>query len=323
MMSGVKALLLHYMSGDVSATKLAECSAILQRFVACERFGESIAGISQSEYTRISIIMPSYNQAGFIERSILSVLNQNYPNLQFIIMDGGSTDGTVEVIRKYDRRLVWRSEPDRGQSDAINKCLAIVDGELVGWLNSDDVYFPGALLLINKFARRRPGAVLYSGIVAMINRDDHLLRIPRLSRPTMRSMLFEGFSMLSQGVFWRREAQSRAGFFDVDLHYAMDFDFWMKLLAHGDAEFLPEILGGFRIYGTSKTSSAPERGYAEVRAIRNRYGVDDTTARWRLRRNLLFLWKVVRRRFAIEPHDAMMAELRCEGILEETRMPQS
>jgi Glycosyl transferase family 2 len=314
MKSRIKSALLKYMSGDPGvggpSSKLQKCTAVLQEFVSGAHFDDSIGHATDSAYSRISIVMPCYNQVPFIERSILSVLNQNYPYLQFIIMDGGSTDGTLDVIRKYEKYLFWRSEPDRGQSDAINKAIIIADGELVGWLNSDDVYFPGALSLINKVAREHPRAVLYSGTVAMIDRDDRLIRVPRLSRPTMRGLLFEGFSMHSQGVFWRREVQSRAGLYDVDLHYAMDFDFWLKLLTHGDSEFLPELVGGFRVYEGTKTSSAPGLGHAEVRAIRKMYGVDDTTASWRLRRNLLFVSKVLQRPFATKPRGAMIAEQR-------------
>jgi glycosyltransferase involved in cell wall biosynthesis len=307
-----KSVLLKLLSGGAGLprSQLEQYTAILQRSVAGSSFDAMTTNVNENLFTRISVVMPSYNQVEFIERSILSVLNQNYPNLQFVIMDGGSKDGTVNIIRKYERDLVWRSEPDNGQSDAINKALAVADGELVGWLNSDDVYFPGALSLINKAAWRHPRAVLYSGMVAMIDRSDRVIRVPRLSRPTIGGLLFEGFPMHSQGVFWRRAVQSQVGLYDIDLHYAMDFDFWLKLLTQGDAEFLPAILGGFRIYEGTKTSSAPERGHAEVRAIRKRYGVDDTTVCWRMRRNLLFVWKALRRSFATKLDGAMLAKHR-------------
>jgi glycosyltransferase involved in cell wall biosynthesis len=217
-------------------------------------------------------------------------------------MDGGSTDGTLDVIRKYEKHLFWRSEPDRGQSDAINKALSIADGELVGWLNSDDVYFPGALHRIHKTALRRPRADLYSGSVAVIDPDDRLIRVPRYRRPSVRGLLFSGFSMQSQGVFWRREVQSRAGLYDVELHYAMDVDFWCKVLSQGRAECVSELVGGFRVYEGSKTSSAPNRGHAEVTAIRKKYGVDDTTAKWRFVRNTLFLTVLIKEAFSIRRH---------------------
>jgi glycosyltransferase involved in cell wall biosynthesis len=301
----IKSLLLNYMSGapgvGLPMPKLQQCSAVLHEFVAGARFDDSIVCARDSAYTRISIVMPSYNQVHFIERSILSVLNQNYPHLQFIIMDGGSTDGTLDVIRKYEKHLCWRSEPDRGQSDALNKALMLADGELVGWLNSDDVYFPGVLYRMHELSHQTPEAVLYTGSVARIDADDRLIRVPRHVPPSVRSLLF-GFPMQSQGVFWRREVQSHAGLYDTGLHYAMDFDFWLKVLTLGRAEYIPELVGGFRTYEGTKTSEAPERGQAEVRAVRMKYGTDDATARWRIRRNIMVLSDLFLRIFVIRRH---------------------
>ena len=266
---------------------MKQCTAILQDFVAGLRFDDATLHANDGSYTRISIVMPSYNQAAFIERSILSVLNQNYPNLQFIIMDGGSTDGTVDIIRKYGRYLSWRSEPDRGQSDAINKAIALADGELLGWLNSDDVYFPGALRRMHEIARKRPQAVLYSGTVVTIDRNDRTVRIAKFIRPNVLRLLYEGVVMSSQGVFWRRAVQSFVGPYDPDLHHAMDMEFWIRVLAKGRAEFLPQIVGGFRVYEGTKTSVAGERGCIEAREIRMKYGVDQSTIGWTLMRAFL------------------------------------
>jgi len=250
-------------------------------------------------------VMPSYNQVTFIERSILSVLNQNYPNLQFIIMDGGSTDGTVEIIRKYERYLTWRSERDRGQADALNKALQLADGELVGWQNSDDVYFPGAFQRMHELSRRRPRAVLYNGTVVKIDSDDRITYISKYIRPSRLRLLYEGFIMSSQGVFWRRDIQSSVGFYNPDLYIAMDVDFWLRVLEVGTAEFLPQIIGGFRAHEGTKTSSFAERGRAEIRQIRMKYGVDDQSRSWKvmragLRTSRLICWALnTRRRCAI------------------------
>ncbi len=271
-------------SKDDPASQAGQNATVLQEFVAGPHFDHVSGLINEGSYTRISIVMPAYNQAQFIERSILSVLNQNYPNLQFIIMDGGSTDGTLDILRKYGARLTWRSEPDRGQSDAINKALSFADGEIVGWLNSDDVYFPGALYRMHQVARERPKAVLYSGTVAIIDRDDRIDHIAKFICPSARRLLYEGLAMSSQGVFWRREVQPLARQYDPNLHHAMDVDFWLKVLAKGDAEFVPELIGGFRVYEGTKTSATGERGLTELNAIRKEYGVDDQTMRWKLMR---------------------------------------
>jgi glycosyltransferase involved in cell wall biosynthesis len=302
----IQSLLHDYLPGTsrvvLSSTQLVQCSTRLQQFVAAAAFDDSTIRSNNPEYTRISIVMPAYNQVHFIERSILSVLNQNYPNLQFIIMDGGSTDGTVEIIRKYEKYLTWRSEPDRGQSDAINKALMLADGELIGWQNSDDVYFPGALHRIHEVSRKCPRAVLYSGTVATIDSSDRLLRVSKFIRPTSLWLLHEGFPMSSQGVFWRREVQSIVGVYDPALHYGMDADFWLRVLAKGTAEFLPEMVGGFRVYEGTKTSTAgASKGMAEMSDIRKKYGVDDQTARWKivrvaLRISRLIKWMLVTRR---------------------------
>ena len=253
--------------------------------------------------------MPAYNQVRFIERSILSVLNQNYPNLDFIIMDGGSTDGTLDVIRKYEKHLSWRSEADQGQSDAINKALIHADGELVGWLNSDDVYFPGAFYRVHEAARRRPRSVLYSGTVAIIDRDDRVVRIAKFIRPNILRLLYEGFVMSSQGVFWRRKMQPPVRPYDIHLHHAMDVAFWLELLAQGEAGFLPELIGGFRVYEGTKTSATGERGLAEMSAIRRQYGVNDQAVRWKLIRLGLRISRLLQWTIATRHHcDILAAE---------------
>jgi glycosyltransferase involved in cell wall biosynthesis len=278
---------------DLPASRLEHITAALQQFVAGPRFDKGIEKVKDNAYTRISIVMPSYNQVHFIERSILSVLNQKYSNLQFIIVDGGSTDGTLDVIRKYERNLSWHSGPDQGQSDAINKALSLADGEIVGWLNSDDVYFPGAFLRMHELARKRPAAVLYSGTVALIDANDHIRRMAKFIRPSMLRLLHEGFVMSSQGVFWRREVQPRVGLYDLNLHHAMDMDFWLRVLAEGRAEFVPQLVGAFRIHEGTKTSVAGYRGRSETSAIRKKYNVDDRTGKWRLIRTGLRISRVV------------------------------
>jgi glycosyltransferase involved in cell wall biosynthesis len=269
------------------APELNRWTKSLRAFVAMPYFDLAIPRARELAYPRISIVMPSFNQAAYIERSILSVLNQNDPNLQFIVIDGGSTDGTVEILRKYEAHLIWRSEPDRGQSDALNKGLALANGEIAGWQNSDDVYFPGALRQVRLAAARAPRAVLYSGTVASVDETDRVYRISKFIRPTALRLLHEGFVLSSQGVFWRREIEARVGRFDVDLHHGMDADFWLRVLPLGEAVFMPGLIGGFRVYPGTKTSAMGDRGTAEMHAIRMKYGVDDHTIGWELLRGAL------------------------------------
>jgi glycosyltransferase involved in cell wall biosynthesis len=307
----VKQFFLDYMSGipgrSIPKSQVESCTAGLRQFLAGPTFEDEIARARDHRFTRITIVMPSYNKARFIERSILSVLNQNYPNLQFIIMDGGSTDGTLDVIRKYEKYLLWRSEPDRGQSDAINKGLIMADGEIVGWQNSDDVYFPGVFHRIHTIARKRRRVAVFSGSVAQIDSTDRLMRVPRYVKPTRSLLLYGAFPMESQGVFWRRELEPEPILCDPDLHYKMDFDLWLKLLAHGDAEFLPELVGGFRFYEGTKTASAPERLNAESEVVMKKYGIDPATTKWRVMRGTWFVSNLIQRTFVTRRHCVLIS----------------
>ena len=136
-------------------------------------------------YPEISVITPSFNQGGFLERTIKSVLDQNYPNLQYLIIDGGSTDDSVSIIKTYESKLAyWVSEPDRGQADAINKGLRRATGEWVAWQNSDDIYYPGVFHQLTKTAELRPEVDLIIGNLMLIDAADHPLRDLHYVRPT-------------------------------------------------------------------------------------------------------------------------------------------
>lgn len=293
----LKTTLLDFMAGKpdlgMKQSDADRLSSNLAAQVGAARFGDGTTLRADPAFPRISVVMPSYNQAGFLERAILSVLNQSYPNLQFIVMDGGSSDGTVAILRKYDRYLAWQSEPDRGQTHALNKAIRIADGELIGWLNSDDVYFQGALRNVHEAARQNPEAVLYSGLSAIIDEHDRVLQVPRIGQPSLRNLLHAGFGMASQAVFWRREIGGPPVLLDENLHFAMDLDLWLKLLGRGRGVFLPHLLGALRFYRGTKTAEHPECGFDEVHSLRKRYGVDDSTVGWRVRRNLLFACSVI------------------------------
>ena len=141
-------------------------------------------------YPKISVVTPSFNQAAYLERTILSVLDQDYPNIEYIIIDGGSTDGSVDIIRQYAHRLThWVSEPDRGQAHAINKGLQQATGKWVAWQNSDDFFYPGTFLQLAQMAAIEPDADLIIGNMNLIDKDDMLLRDIKYVRPTYLSML--------------------------------------------------------------------------------------------------------------------------------------
>jgi hypothetical protein len=239
---------------------------------------------------KFSIIIPSFNQAAFIERTLLSVINQNYPSMEIIVIDGGSTDGTLDVIKRYESDIAyWVSEPDRGQAAALNKGLRVARGELIGWQNSDDVYFPGALSRVAEIADSQSYAVLYSGVVASIDASDHVLGVSKFIRPTRRRLLHEGFILSSQGVFWRRESGL---WFDETQSHAMDYELWLRLLLTESAAFVPAILGAFRSHEGTKTDLWGAKGTQEVRRIQASVGFDPTSKRAAATRMFLRLTRI-------------------------------
>jgi len=219
-----------------------------------------------SDLPRISVITPSFNQAKFLERTICSVLDQGYPNLEYIIVDGGSTDGSVDIIRQYEHRLTWWvSEPDRGQSDAINKGLRRATGEWVAWQNSDDIYYPGAFLDLVRTATERPDADLIIGDMMLIDEHDRPLRDIRYVTPHYRALLAEGMVLTNQAAFWRRALHDRVGFLDENLHYCFDYEWFLRLTQHAKGAHSKRIWGGLRLHGETKTSRQAQR-FEEERA---------------------------------------------------------
>ncbi len=231
---------------------------------------------------RITVVTPSYNQASFLERTLKSVLDQGYPNLEHIVIDGGSTDGSVEIIKQYASRLAyWVSEPDRGQAHAINKGLQRATGEWVAWQNSDDLYLPGCFERVAAAARKHPKASLIIGDMQLIDADDRVLREQRYVRPTYGALVAEGMVLTNQAAFWRRDLHMRIGWLDESLHYGFDYEWFLRLLQYdGHAVHIPKILGALRYHADTKTSQHGQRFTEEYRAIRA--GREATTA-WRRR----------------------------------------
>jgi glycosyltransferase involved in cell wall biosynthesis len=205
----------------------------------------------------ISVVTPSLNQAEYIEETIRSVLLQGYPNLEYIVIDGGSTDGTVEIIKKYLPWLTyWVSEPDGGQSDALNKGFARATGDLLGWQNSDDIYLPNAFRRMADEFLRYPDCGVVFGNVVMIDRDGRFIREQRYTRFSWYCLLAEGLNVSNQSALWRHSAHARAGALDVNLHYEMDLDFFLRLGEIASFRFVRQAFGCMRIHENAKTQSA-------------------------------------------------------------------
>ena len=237
-------------------------NVILKEFVSHSCFDESILFKKDTTYPKISIVVPSFNQAVFLERTILSILNQNYPNLEFILMDGGSTDGSLDIIKKYEKYLsYWVSEKDRGQAHAINKGFQMATGELVAWQNSDDIYLPGAFHKIADIAMRSNYDV-YFGNVYLTDENDDILKEMKYIPFSVLHLLFE-WNITSQAVFWKRNLFNDIGLLDDSLNVFFDWDWFIRIGKRNKRfKFTNDFLGAYRIHAAAKLATIKNRDSA-------------------------------------------------------------
>ncbi|MCB2213781.1 glycosyltransferase [bacterium] len=227
-----------------------------------------------SEQPLVSIVTPSFNQAPFLRRTIESVLGQDYPNLEYIIIDGGSEDGSQEIIQEYaDRLAFWESIPDKGQTDAINKGFSRATGKYIAWLNSDDIYYPGAIAEAVAYLEAHTEAGMVYGECDFIDAQDRVIgQFP--ARQTDLKRLRQGYVHVpQQASFFRRDLWQKVGPLDPSFYFAMDYDLWVRLAGEAPLVYLPEhTWAGFRLHGDAKTITADARCWPEMLRVHYREG---------------------------------------------------
>ena len=244
----------------------------------------------------VSIITPSFNQARYLEATINSVLGQDYPRIEYIIVDGGSTDGSVDVIQKYAGRLAWWvSEQDKGQTDAINKGFNRATGDILAWLNSDDTYNPGAIGQAVKYLIENPEVGLVYADCNFIDEDSQVIGKFNAAQTDLRR-LREGYVHIpQQTMFFRAKYWKELGPLDPSFYFAMDYDLWIRIAAHAPFKYLAgKIWANFRLHTSGKTVAADDRCWPEMLRVHYRDGggfFSIIMAKYYLRKIVGPLWK--------------------------------
>jgi glycosyltransferase involved in cell wall biosynthesis len=220
---------------------------------------ESKEAVDPADYPKLTVVTPSYNQGQFIEETIRSIIGQRYPNLEFIVMDGGSTDQTVSVLEYYDEFIThWESEPDEGQTHAINKGIRKASGDWIAYLNSDDIYYPGALEAVGKAANQTEDRWV-AGHTQVYGEDGNY-NVKKATNEHIDSIskwLTYGVHVPQHSSFVHRSVFDEYGLFNDQYQYAFDLEFYMRLASKGlKITIIDQILAGFRIHGDSKTQTS-------------------------------------------------------------------
>lgn len=248
----------------------------------------------------ISIVTPSYNQARYIEQTIKSVLSQDYPRIEYLIVDGGSTDGSQNIIKKYEDKLGWWvSEKDRGQTDAINKGFARARGDILAWINSDDTYEPGAVTAAVAYLRDHPEVGMVYGDCNFINESGKVIGRFNSAQTNYR-LLRRGYAHIpQQTMFFRADLWKQVGPLDPSFYFAMDYDLWTRIAARTEIKYVPQTWANFRLHSSGKTILADDRCWPEMIRVHYRDGgsfFSIIVAKYYLRKLISPLWNIRRRR---------------------------
>jgi len=233
--------------------------------------------------TLVSIITPSFNQANYLEQTLRSVLEQDYARIEYIVIDGGSTDGSVEIIRKYkDRFAYWVSEKDNGQAEAINKGLVRAKGEIVAWLNSDDYYLPKTISEVVKEFEENPDILMVYGDVLAVDEQGQTINVLKYKQLSFEDLLC--FQIIGQpSVFFRRAALEKAGLLDASLHFLLDHHLWLRIAQQGKILHVPQTWSAARYHAEAKNrAKAAEFGREAFRIldwVKSQPGLTETVSR--------------------------------------------
>jgi len=256
--------------------------------------------MSNSSLPLVSIVTPSFNQARYLEATIQSVLSQDYPHIEYLIVDGGSNDGTVDVIKKYESKLAWwMSEKDKGQTDAINKGFARARGEVLAWINSDDTYEPGAISAAVRYLQEHPNLGMVYGDCNFINEDGRVIGKFGSAQTSYR-LLRQGYAHIpQQTMFFRADLWEQVGPLDPSFYFAMDYDLWTRIAARSEIKYVPQTWANFRLHTSGKTIIADDRCWPEMIRVHYRDGgsfFSVIVAKYYIRKLIAPIWNWRRRR---------------------------
>src|SRR5215216_964493 len=229
--------------------------------------------MTDSSLPLVSIVTPSFNQARYLEATIQSVLSQDYPSIEYMVVDGGSNDGTVDIIKKYESKLAWWvSENDKGQTDAINKGFARANGEILAWLNSDDTYEPDAVSAAVKYLQQHTKVGMVYGNCNFINETGRVIGKFGSAQTSYR-LLRQGYSHIpQQTMFFRSSLWKQVGPLDPSFYFAMDYDLWTRMAARSEIKYVPQTWANFRLHTSGKTILADDRCWPEMIRVHYRDG---------------------------------------------------
>lgn len=226
-------------------------------------------------YPKVTVITPSYNQGQFIEATIASVLAQTYPNVEYLVVDGGSTDNTMAIVDQYrDRINTVIHEKDRGQSDAINKGFRLATGELVGWINSDDLLYPDCIeQIVNLYRQHADGAVYYGAVNDWIDAQGRGTGKRHLPIPGRDFLLNQNYNLIQQGSFYPTQLVRELGYLNESIHYCMDLDLWLRLLTRGPIYgYSGSSIAAFRRWEATKTTTGGTKFLRDIQQVLRQQG---------------------------------------------------